>query len=64
MKRCAHCNSRLGLGVRFENYFVSFLLGWAHKRFCGARCNELYNERIKEERRALSYRAWLLPRPP
>lgn len=61
--RCAHCAGKLGLGVRFENYFMG-IFGWAHRRFCSQRCLERYNERIVEERRVLPLRQWLFARPP
>lgn len=64
MKLCAHCHGRLGLGVRFENYFVSVVFGWAHKRFCSQRCNDLFNASLKEARRLLPFRAWLYQQPP
>jgi hypothetical protein len=40
MKRCAQCNRRLGLGVRFRNIWNGHR--WVHVRFCSARCEAIY----------------------
>jgi hypothetical protein len=40
MKRCAHCHSKLGLGVRFRNIWNGHW--WVHVRFCSARCEAIY----------------------
>jgi hypothetical protein len=37
-KRCAICGSKLGLGVRFRNFWTT--AGWKHLRFCGKRCED------------------------
>jgi hypothetical protein len=40
MKRCAQCHGKLGLGVRFRNFWNGD--GWHHLRFCSSYCQTLY----------------------
>lgn len=39
---CAQCGHRLGLGVRFLNYFQD--TAWVHKRFCSNYCADLFDQ--------------------
>jgi hypothetical protein len=53
MKRCALCDGKLGLGIRFRNLWNG--CWWAHTRFCSARCEgnyelERYNANAKQHR--------------
>jgi hypothetical protein len=40
MKKCAQCNGKLGLGVRFRNWWNG--QWWVHLRFCSRYCEALY----------------------
>jgi hypothetical protein len=40
MKKCAQCNGKLGLGVRFRNLWNG--RWWVHLRFCSSYCEKLY----------------------
>ncbi len=42
MKACAQCGGRLGLGVRFRNYWHAW--AWHHVRFCSAYCESLFDQ--------------------
>jgi hypothetical protein len=57
MKTCAMCTGRLGLGVRFKNYWSRF--GWRHVRFCSAFCEHNYELERNEEARRKKYLAFL-----
>lgn len=52
-KRCAHCDGKLGLGMRFKNYWCHWM--WHHKRFCSLRCESVYE---KESQVAKEQRTW------
>jgi hypothetical protein len=40
MKSCAHCQGRLGLGVRSRNFWSGHW--WTRLRFCSTHCEALY----------------------
>ena len=41
VKRCAHCQGKLGLGVRFRNLWNGSW--WHHLRFCSRRCEDSFS---------------------
>jgi hypothetical protein len=50
MKRCAQCHEKLGLGVRFRNFWNG--RWWVHLRFCSAHCEACYEmQRLNHRRR-------------
>ena len=49
-QKCAQCSGRLGLGLRFRNYWQRWT-GWTHVRFCSSWCQDLYEvERSQRDR--------------
>ena len=53
-KRCAHCEGKLPLGVRFRNMWNG--LSWVHLQFCSAKCERRY----EQERRISNFQErWL-----
>ena len=52
-KKCAQCQGRLGLGVRFRNLWSGH--GWVHLRFCSARRESTYE---LEQKDTHSKRRW------
>ena len=53
MKRCALCHGKLGLGVRYRNFWNG--QWWVHTRFCSAHCVERYNASTKRHWFAFLY---------
>ena len=41
--RCAYCDGKLPLGVRFRNIWNG--LAWIHVRFCSAKCERRYEQK-------------------
>lgn len=56
-KLCAQCHCRLGLGVRFRNYWSGF--GWKHLRFCSSYCQSVYETEHQEAAQRSRWLAFL-----
>jgi len=57
MKRCDHCNGKLGLGVISKRYWQRASFFWQTYRFCSTKCRDAFDQaRVKalaRERAAL-----------
>jgi hypothetical protein len=57
IKRCDQCSGRLGLGVRFRNYF--YWLGFVHRRFYSSYCQTLSDEAYENAKRTQRWHSFL-----
>jgi hypothetical protein len=60
-KRCTQCGGKLGLGIRFRNWWNGNW--WEHLRFCSRFCEANYEVERSNVNRHNKWLAFLYPRP-